>query len=557
MRRDANRGGDPLSAPIIDAGLFALAITASLVLARFAKVLALPVLLLGGVLLGPGGLGLLADDRFLDAASDIGLVLLLFYTGLFAHPKALRDGGRMALPLAAYDLVLNFAAAYWIGELFGFDMPSRLLLAGVMATSSTGAILKILTDEGRLLRREGNVLVALLWIEDLAFLGYYFFLSARLGHASDMLTWDALLGLILFLGFLALLVLVRESVWTIPQREILVPLITGIGLLGTYLGTLAALPLVASSFTTGLVMSGTRGARFVQAEAPYLREVGAAVFFFAFGALLDPHLTVSILPLAVAVLGAILLTELLFIPQVARILGLNGVEAHVLGGSLIARGGKSAAFARLAAETTAAPAQASQVLSVSGILTVLLTPVSPLVVRAVLWLRRFERAPGSVRSRDVLSHITRRVLSPGEYAQRNLVPGTERLVLLEWFVLLLLLGVLASLLPFPLRWAPLLAGLLLVPPAYAEARRYFAKIPGTPGTTFETRRTRLPRPDTFLPAMLLCPFLLLLALPLLAPVALLGYPAAALLALGGVVALPRLVHPRARLAPRLRRSLPA
>lgn len=530
--------------PLVEVGVFILAIAVSLVLARTSKVLAIPALLLGGMAVGPKSLHIFSNEDFLLSASEIGLGLLLFYTSLFANPKALRDGGRIALPLACYDLVLNFSAAYWVGALFDWPLQSRLLLAGVMATSSTGAILKILSDEGRLLAREGNVLVALLWIEDLTFIGFYLFLSGHERLASFGFDGVAVLSLAGFVFFLALVYVAREWLWRVERPEILIPGITAIGILGTWLGTVGGLPSVASAFATGFVLSGSRGAHFIQAECPWLRDVAAAIFFLSFGALIDPGVTWSVLPMAVAALVGILITEALFVPQVARLLGLSGAEAHIVGLSLTARGGKSAAFAQLGATTTQETRIASQIQGISGILTLLLTPLAPLLVRFVLWANPKERGVvPSRRSRDVLSQITRRVLAPGEFAQRNLVPWLHRVELVEWFLLPFFLGVLGSLLAPPLRWGPLLLGLLVLPFAYLAAHRYFQQVPGTPGKVHGSRRKPLPRLESYLPLLLLGPFLLVLVLPMVAEVAVLAFPvlAAGLLLL--LLLLPHALHP--------------
>jgi len=530
-----------LNAPLVEVGLFAFAVAVSLLLARRAPIIVIPGLLLLGLFFGPHMTGIMDDAAFLNGANDLGMVLLLFFTALFTHPNALRRGGRIALPLAAYDLILNFAVAYWIGSLFGWDLQSRLILAGVITTSSTGAILKILSDEGRLLRREGNVLVALLWFEDLAFIGFFIFVSGR-ERLVTAFSPELLVGLVLFAAFLGALRLGRESVWKIPQREVLIAVVTGIGVLGAFLGDFAGLPMGGAAFTTGLAVSGSRGARFVQVEAPYLREISSATFFFAFGALVDPGVARQVVPLALAALAGLVFTELIFLPQVARLLGLSGTESLVLGSSLLARGGKSASFARLGAGTAAGP----QILSVSGLITLFLTPLTPLLVRLMLRLRGDEaRTMGRV---DVLSQITRRVLSPGAYAQRNLATVWDRIALTCWFLLPFGLGILGSLLPFPLRWGPILIGVGLLPFAFRGIHDYFGRAPGTPGMTLRYRRKSLPRVEAYLPQLLIAPCLLALTLPLISFGASLAYPLAALATLAYVLLLPRIVQP-ARSAP--------
>ncbi len=529
-----------MSSPVIEVAVLALAMAGSLVLARWSSLLVIPALLMGGVAVGPHGFGLVADATFLEGANDVGLVLVLFFASLSAHPNALRLGGRIALPLAAYDLLLNFAVAYWIGSVFDWDLPSRLILAGVLTTSSTGTILGILGNEGRLMRREGHVLVAMLWIEDIAFIGFFLFLSAQQNLASMGPSWQLGLGLAVYGLFLGLLYLSRDAVWRIPHKETLIPLITGLGMLGAWLGTLGGLSFGGSAFATGLVLAGRQGAQFIQQDAPWLRTISFGAFFFAFGALTDPFVARDVAPVAGLALVGLLLTELVFLPQVGRLMGLGLGEALILGGSLLARGGKTASFARLASGS----AMANQIYGVSAILTILLTPIAPLLVRGVLWLQRGARDhPPALQRADVLSQVTRRVLAPGEYGQRNLVSFWERIALVEWFLLPPLLGLLASLLPYPLRLAPLIAGLLSLPPAYRAALRYFQAVPGAPTTVLRLRQQNLPRLETYLPALLLMPSALTLLLPLAAPQAELVYPILIAATLAFVLALPWIVQP--------------
>ncbi|MGH2627521.1 MAG: cation:proton antiporter, partial [Anaerolineales bacterium] len=262
---------------LISLGLLGLAVALGLFVNQRVRVLAIPLLMAFGLM--AGSLGGFDSDPVFAGAGHVGLVLLLFFTSLFGNPRAIRDGGGAGLPLAAYDLVLNFAVAWWIGGQFGWDTQDRLFLAGILATSSTAVVLKMLGDEGRITRREGNVLVSMLMIEDWVFLGFYAFLGFRFADAqsSSALTWA--LWVPLFVAFLLLLRAFREWIWAFRQREVLIFVLTAIGLLGAFLGGQAGLPEVGSAFTTGLVLSGSQGARFLRQDAPYVREAASALFF--------------------------------------------------------------------------------------------------------------------------------------------------------------------------------------------------------------------------------------------------------------------------------------
>lgn len=522
-----------------------------LAVSRRARAFTIPAVFLFGILLGEGGLGFLREDAVLHGASELGLLLMLFYTSLFGNPRALRDGGGVGLPLAAYDLLLNFAIAWWIGSYFGLSPVDKLFLAGILATSSTAVAMKILGDEGRISRREGNVLVSLLLIEDWVFLAFYGFLGIRFAGGWERDPQLLATGVASFIGFLVLCRLARHRIWRIAHREVVVALLTALAIVGAMLGNLAGLPLVGSAFTTGLALSGARGAEFAQREAPYLRESAAALFFVAYGALLGPILSWSLLPLLGACLLGVVAAELIFLPVLARRLGLRPSESFVTGASLLARGGKSAAFARLYPGGPGGPA----LFPLAGLLAAILTPLSPLLVR--LGLYAAHRAPRSPYSSagESFSRGARAVLIGHAYKQRSLGTAWARIVFAEWVVLAALLGVLTLVLPWPARGLAALGAALCLLPLWTTLRQMVRRSPGSPYTTHPMRIARSHnRATDHLPVILAGPFALLLLLVFTSSWSETVYP----FLLGGfflvVVGLPWL-RIRGRRAPPLARAL--
>jgi CPA2 family monovalent cation:H+ antiporter-2 len=423
-------------------GLLGLGVALGLFINKKARVFGIPALMGFGLVLGKKGLGFFEEGPALDGALHVGLVLMLFFTSLFGNPRALRDGGRVGLPLAAYDLVLNFGVAWWVGALMGWSTEDRLFLAGIIATTSTAVVMKLLGDEGRITRREGNVLVSMLMVEDWVFLAFYAFLGIQYGDTFDLSATSLAIALPLFAGFLLLVRALRPFIWSLGQREVLIALLTAIGLVGAFLGGRAGLPEVGSAFTTGLVLSGPQGGR-LQREAPHMREVAAGVFFIAFGAQLGPGLGVGLLPLLGLCLGGVIVVEMLFIPVLARRLGLRRSEAFLVGSSLVARGGKSAAFARLY------PNRDGNVplFPIAGLLAVVLTPLAPLLVKfALLFARPHPRLnygdPGESFSRGA-----RGLLLPHPFQQKPSIGIWNRVVFGEWLTLTMCLAALGVLAP--------------------------------------------------------------------------------------------------------------
>lgn len=520
-------------------GLLALATAAVVGASRSRRALLVPAALLAGLLIGPHGTRLVPDPEALQGASQLGLAVLLFTTGLLVNPQRLRQGGRMAVPLAAYDLVLSMAAAAWIGHVFQWPATERVLLAGAFATASTATVLRLVADAQAGGSRIVGTLAAMVWIEDLAFGAFWIFVAGRAHVIEDGFGLTTALRLGAFAGYLALLRLGRDRLWRIRSVEVKALVAMGLGLVGAWLGTPSGLPQAGAAFTTGLVLSGGRGARFSEREAPVLGHASAALVFIGFGALLDPTEAADALPATALALAALLAVKLLLVPQAGRLLGLRTNEAHALGAALLARGGKSATFVRL--ENPAAGA--APVAAIVAVLTLILTPISPWIARRLL-LRRGPLAPPSpMRRREWISHQNRNFLAPGPFARNARLPWHEAVNFAGGFVLAFELGVLASLLPYAWRIPVAAVGFL----AALQAYRYAETVLRRRGSPARDRSAAI-RIHDVLPGLLVGPCLLVLALPLLLPWATVAYPTAFAGLLLFMVLLPRIAPgpPRAR-----------
>jgi hypothetical protein len=209
---------------------------------------------------------------------------------------------------------------------------------------------------------------------------------------------------------------------------------------------------------------------------------------------------------------------------------------------MIARGGKSASIARLGGDSVPA-AGSQQVQSVAGLMALVLTPLAPLLVRATLGIPARGRVRPRTGRREVVSRLSRGVLAPQRFSQRNPVAWTRRAEFVGWLLLPLMLGVFAATVPWPLRLLPVALGLLVLVPGYRAVREYLEEIPGVPGRTMRYGRQRLPRIETYMPPILLAPSAMALLLPAAAPLADTAFPTLAALLLCALVALPFVAHP--------------
>ena len=129
-----------------------------------------PLYLLGGLLIGSLNIVPMSDatEQFIQAASEIGVILLLFMIGLEYTGAELSVGLRTGLPSGVVDFVLNFTPGAMFGLLLGWTWIEAMLLGGVTYISSSGIIAKLLADSDWLGNRETPAVLIVLVMEDLA-----------------------------------------------------------------------------------------------------------------------------------------------------------------------------------------------------------------------------------------------------------------------------------------------------------------------------------------------------------------------------------------------------
>lgn len=107
--------------------------------------------ILAGIVIGPAGLGLIADSAALSRIGEIGVVLLLFALGLefsFGNLVTLR---KHVLGLGAVQVAVTTTTVSLVASLI-FDLAPvpAILIGGAVAMSSTAMCLKVLASANAL-----------------------------------------------------------------------------------------------------------------------------------------------------------------------------------------------------------------------------------------------------------------------------------------------------------------------------------------------------------------------------------------------------------------------
>ena len=109
------------------------------------------LLILGGMLIGPHGLGLAVDDSSIELLRELGVAFLFLMAGYEIDINELRGaGGRHAAVAWLLSLGLAFGAVSVIGVTGGAASANGIAIATAMTSTAIGTILPILRDRGLL-----------------------------------------------------------------------------------------------------------------------------------------------------------------------------------------------------------------------------------------------------------------------------------------------------------------------------------------------------------------------------------------------------------------------
>jgi monovalent cation:H+ antiporter-2, CPA2 family len=259
-----------------------------------------PVLLgylLGGMMVGPTGLKLISLDNNIETLSNIGVALLLFTLGIEFSIKELLKVRTIAFGGGSLQIILTIllggGLAYWTGWVD--TVPKAVFLGAVLSLSSTAVVLKSLVEGNEVQTNHGQIMLAILVVQDLG-LGLMLAVLPVLtqpASAIGLALLSAVLKALLFIagsivaGIWVIPVLVRSLARTGSQELFslgILALCLGIALITSAIG----LSIEMGAFVAGLMISNVEYADHALDRVLPLRDVFATLFFASIGVLIDP-----------------------------------------------------------------------------------------------------------------------------------------------------------------------------------------------------------------------------------------------------------------------------
>ncbi|MGB3534097.1 MAG: cation:proton antiporter [Microcoleaceae cyanobacterium] len=325
---------------IVDLVLVLAAATVGGLLASLLRQPALLGYLIGGMIVGPAGLGMIKELVQVETLAQFGVAFLLFALGVEFSFAELNKVKRISLGGGGLQITLTIAGTALIAVLFGWVTSAiqGIFLGAILSLSSTAVVLKCLMERNETDTPHGQVMLGILVVQDLA-LGLMLAVLPALDKPLEVMGYaigKSLLLLGLFaLGAIAVGIFIMPSILrflakTESQELFLLGVVAiclGIALLTEHLG----FSIEMGAFVAGLMISEVEYADQTLTYVEPLRDIFAALFFVAVGMLIDPVFLWQHLELILGLVFLVVVGKSIIVIPLVKLFGYSLKTAIIAG----------------------------------------------------------------------------------------------------------------------------------------------------------------------------------------------------------------------------------
>jgi glutathione-regulated potassium-efflux system protein KefB len=378
--------------------------------------------LTAGLMIGPYGLKLFSDPQSILHVAELGVVMFLFVIGLEMQPSRLWALRREIFGLGVAQVAVCGALLTGLGILAGLTPLVAFFAAMGFVLTSTAVVIQILDERGDTSTPQGQRMVSILLLEDLAIvplLALVVLLSPRAAAEGGGVHWT---NIAIAFGSLAALILAGRYllnplfriIASTNAREILTAAALLVVLGSALAMQLGGLSMAMGAFLAGVLLSESTFRHQLETDIEPFRGILLGLFFLSVGMSLDLGVMAANWRLvALGVLGY-MLTKALGIYAVARLFRAPHAEA-LYRTFLFAQGGEFA-FVLYAAAAAAGifDARINATLTATVILSMALTPFA---IAAMRWLlpEKPQSFDGVERAKDLAGNIL--IIGFGRFGQ--------------------------------------------------------------------------------------------------------------------------------------------
>lgn len=312
-----------------------------------------------GALIGPFGLGLLAEDipwlawftfprrEGVVALADLGVLFLMFMIGLELSAERLWGLRRWVFGAGNVQVVVSAAIIGGIAYRFGNSLESSAILGFVLSLSSTAVVMQLMTERRTMGTPLGQAGFSILMLQDLAVVPLLILMGVLAGGADGNLVELIGMTLVKSIGGIILIYLLGRRVIRplfhsfAQQRQpdvfMALTLLSTLGIAG--LTEMAGLSMALGAFLAGMLLAETEFKHEVEVTIEPFKGLLMGLFFMSVGMTIDiREVAASPVWLPLSVVGLFLIKGLV-LTVIFRAGGFNWGRA-IEGGALLSQGGE-------------------------------------------------------------------------------------------------------------------------------------------------------------------------------------------------------------------------
>lgn len=325
--------------------------------------------IVGGILIGPQVLGLVADPEDMAAVSEIGIALLLFIVGLELHPSRLWRLRKDIFGLGLAQVVTcGLALSGFIHLALGVSIEAALAIGLPLGLSSTAQVLPMLRGAGVLNTPRGERAFSVLLFQDLSIVPMITIIaamsrvppdpSAPSGAMLAAYTVGAIIGLVLAGRFI--LNPMFRLIGRLGERELFVVAGLFTVIAASSLMHVLGLSVALGAFVAGVMLAESPYRHELESDVEPFRSILLGLFFLSVGMLLDLRVIAERPLFVIGIAAAVIVIKGGIIALLARAFG-NQWKRSIRLGLLLSQAGEFGfvLFAQAAAAQLILPEAAS------------------------------------------------------------------------------------------------------------------------------------------------------------------------------------------------------
>ena len=338
--------------------------------------------------------GLIGNTDFVRQISRLGLMFLLFFTGLGFSATALKSTWKPAILLAVSDVLINLYVGFIIGSLFGWPLADTLFLAAIIGMSSVAVAAKSAEEGKQLYRKEYNYLFSTMIVEDFISILLLTFASAfvlgNILRPEQVLNMG--LGVVIIYSFFFVLALyIAPKAFHYFERiqgnELFVLFALSVVFLSSAFADFLGIPPAIGAFLVGMAFAETTLKDKLEKQMLSMKDAFVAIFFVTFGMLVNPGKFWDVIPMVALAVPLVMMNEVFILGALAYLVGFTRRAAVSIGAGFLGRGEDAVLFASVGAglqhPDTGKPvlSRSSEIGPFTGIFCFAMSVITPLMMR--------------------------------------------------------------------------------------------------------------------------------------------------------------------------------